>query len=771
MKIVSTLLLLTLTLAMFSSCNTTKKYDFKPWSIEANANEGYLTIHNEELGLVMQDIRLNFEEQGELHPSKNWTVTKEKAGLKIITGQPASSWEITVTDNGIDFSTETPGAVITGKAPAGEKRIPARTAGQDNDVMYTQMGFVSAANIHHLFDMNTDIMIKFPRNSRLKRDRQELTLMNITMPPGEGAEISLIRHYYDDVVGLSKYDHKGYKPAYSPIAGRFITAPTGWSSWYCYYMSPTEESLFAETDAIAEKLGAYGVKYIQLDAAYTRGLEANWLEWNKELYPKGGKAWFTYVISKGFIPGLWMNIYGANYENPAMAKEKYPENFYLRDKDGNLSPVCCSADKTVKRLDYTNPEVFEKHLKPLMETLVNDWGLGYVKAGGWGTWMDFFEKNKEKAFNPDMNSREVYRQTLKTLRDALGEEGYLLGCAMHEIGVGFDYFDGSRTGGDDYAEWFGRNHWSGGMQTFFKSLFGASYLNGITWWSDPDDVMVRDPLTMDEGRTIVSTIALSGQAYIFSDFVADFTKERLDNFLNSKYTIGWAKNFPHLVKPLPEEKLTLYRKTMPAMPIKAMDLYPYKTKPKCCPKPASFPKALDLKIGNFSGQYDVVTLYNWGETDTLKSLDLLNDLGLEEEGKYVAFDFWNQRTVKITGNIIEETVPSHGTLTLLIREKTGSPQLIATSRHITSAYSLKYCKWDKATLTMSGKAEDIPTEEFTIYIYSPVMPDVKNAIRINSSAVSYETKQLEPNLFSVTFKSEETSINWSLHFPESIKNR
>ncbi len=763
MKKLTIILFLLATPAIFMSCNHSKKYVINGWEIEVNNRAGTLSFTRDTLGDIIHDVHLFLNKGNDKKPLSHWSTLEENGTLRISTKNPQTEWTINITGSGIDISAPAPTAFVTGIAPAPEKRIPARVAGQDNDVMYTQMGFVSATNIHNLFDMKTDIMIRFPENSLLTRNEEDSTLMNIRFAPGEGDEISLINHYYDEVVGLAKYEVKGFKPAYKPIAGRFKTAPTGWSSWYCYYMSPTDETLYKETDAIAQKLKPYGLKYIQLDAAYTRGDSANYLEWYKGLFPGGGKAWFKHVIEKGFKPGLWMNIYGANYAKPAMA-DKYPENFYLKDKEGKLSPVCCSADKTVKRLDYTNPEVFEKHLKPLFETLVNEWGLGYLKAGGWGTWMDFYEKNKETAFNPQMNSREVYRRTLETVRNIFGEDNYLLGCSMHEIGVGFDYFDGSRTGGDDYANWGGKNHWSEGMQTFFHSLFGANYLNGITWWSDPDDVMVRDPLTLDEGRTIVSSISLSGQAYVFSDFVADFSKERLHKFLNSKFNIGWAKNYPDLVKPLPEEKVDLYRKTMPSMPIKAMDLYPYKTEAKCCPKPSSLPKALDLKINACTGQYDVVAMYNWTDADTLKVLDLHNDLGLVTNKDYVAFDFWNTGMIDVLGETIEAVIPRHGTLALIIRPETGHPQLMATSRHITAAKSIRSYRWDDTAKTMSGRSKTIPGDPYILYIYIPGHYKTEN-IKVDANGTSIAVHQTGQNLIAVEFgPSDKSDLTWSINF-------
>ena len=99
--------------------------------------------------------------------------------------------------------------------------------------------------------------------------------------------------------------------------------------------------MIIETDTLAEQLKAYGLEYIQLDACYTRGEEANYLDWNKEAFPKGGKWLFDYIRSKGLKPALWVNIYGSNYSK-AEIEESYPDDFYLRDKNGELSSACCT---------------------------------------------------------------------------------------------------------------------------------------------------------------------------------------------------------------------------------------------------------------------------------------------------------------------------------------------------------------------------------------------------------------------------------------------
>lgn len=758
---VKILMFVSVMVLVMAGCKKVTKHEQHGWVITADPITSTISITKNGLDTVADQVYLNLKNGNMVSPLSGWTISKENGKLLINTKEPEQTqWEFSISNLAIDVVCSSEDGFITGIAPAGEKRIPARIGSQDNGIMYTQMGFVSAANIYNLFDMQTDIMIRFTEESKLTRNKEDNRLMDIEVPVAAGNEFSIVEEYYTDVIGLSDNQKTDFKPVFKPISGRFETAPTGWSSWYCYYMSPDQENLVEETNALADKLKPYGLDYIQLDAAYTRGEEANWLEWNKEMYPNGGKWWFEQIREKGLKPGLWLNPHGANYVNPSMA-DKYPENFFLRDSLGNLSSACCSADSTVVRLDVTNPEVIEKHIRPLFNKLVNDWGFAYIKAGGWGTWMDYYEENRENAFNPDMDSREAYISVIAAIREEMGEDNYILGCAMHEIGVGFDYFDGSRTGGDDYANWTGEGHWSGGMQTFFNSLFGENWLNGICWWSDPDDVMIRDPLNMEEAKTIVSAISLSGQAYIISDFIAEFSKERLQDFLHSDYNIGWAGQFPDKVKALPDKKLELYRKTMPSMPIRAMDLYPFKNNGTCCPKPEEFPRALDLKVNSGSGMYDVVALFNWGDEKAKKVLDIKEDLGLESETGYLVFDFWDQKLSETSGEMIREEVPAHGTKALIIRKATENPQLLATSRHLTAACSIQEMNWNSEEKSLTGTSKTVPGDQYTLFIYMPENFEFDKT-RINAENITHKTHS--NNILEVGFTGKEEPVKWEIVF-------
>jgi len=594
--------------------------------------------------------------------------------------------------------------------------------------------------------------------------------MNIEVPIKKGNEFTLIRDYYTDIIGLSKYQVTDFKPVYKPYSGAFKTAHVGWDSWYCYYYLFNQEHLVAEVDAVAERLRPYGLESFMIDAGYTRGKEANWLEWNKEWYPKGGKWCFDYIREKGLKPGIWLNPEGSNYPNPEMA-EKYPEQFYLRDSKGNLAAASFAFDwrfspkPTVVKLDLTNPEVIQKHLRPLLSTFVDDWGLTHIKNDGWGRYMDYYDENRKNAHEPDTDSRQVFINMETAVREEMGRENYIGGICMHEVGVEFGLYDGSRMGPDNYGKWdSSRLHsWAKGMKPYFDSLFGANYLNGICFWVDPDDVMIRDPLTLDEAVTIVSSISLSGQQYLVSDFIAEFSEQRVHDLIHSEFLnrAAWIGEFPELVKALPKDKLELYAKTLPTMPIKAMDLYPFRCEPIRFPEPTEYPRALDLKVNSESGSYDVVALYNWENVNAVKTIYFHEDLGLEPDTEYLVFDFWDTKLLGRFRNKVREAVPLHGTKALIVRKACASPQLLATSRHLTGAYSIQEMNWDRQRQCLTGTSLTVPGDRYMLFFYVPEGYEFDKAF-VDSDEV---TGQVDANgLLEVAFVGKGEPVNWEIFF-------
>lgn len=200
------------------------------------------------------------------------------------------------------------------------------------------------------------------------------------------------------------------------------------------------------------------------------------------------------------------------------------------------------------------------------------------------------------------------------------------------------------------------------------------------------------------------------------------------------------------------------------MPIKAMDLYPYKCEPVRFPEPAGYPRAIDLKINAASGIYDVVSLYNWEEEKKDKVIDFQEDLGLEDLSEYLVFDYWNTKFLGISKDKIIEEVPPHGTKALIIRKKKNHPQLMATSRHLTGAYSIKKMHWDSGQNVLSGTSMAVAGKQYILFIHIP-NGYVFDRTMFEAKNIAYA---MHPSgMLEVSFTGEEMPVNWKISFRKS----
>ncbi|MCK4571687.1 alpha-galactosidase [candidate division WOR-3 bacterium] len=762
-----------LTISIFTllivNCGRAIPYSHEGWSITVDVRREFITIKHEDLGIVLKDIHLNLRKDAELFKLSGWDVKKNEGILTITTTEPeGTQWEFKITKEGVAIKSSAINGIITGIAPASGGRIPARVANQDNGVIYNSIGFVSARNIYNLFDRLTNTLIQFPKGSDLSRNSSNEELMDVTLPVIEGFEISLIPNYYTEVLGLYKYEP--YYPQYED-RHPFKRANTGWLNWYCYYMASNEEDMVKETDELAKTLKPYGLEYVQLDATYSEGGEANLLEWNKEKFPHGGKWLMQYIKSKGLRPGLWVNAYGANYPRGEFM-DKYPENWFLHDENGKVFGACCTADSTVAKLDFSNPEVFEKHLKPLFKTYVDDWGIEYLKDAGHGEWMFTYAENKDRVFDQSQDGVELYWEVQKIIRDIMGPKNWVMGCdaegGADRYCLGFGIFDSAFNIRDDvYAVWE-QYVWAPAMGTkmHLATIFCTNYLNDIVIYNDPDATMIRPPLTTDEAINNVSTTVLSGQSYTISDFMSQPTKERIKEMLAHSHG-SWGKEFPQLIKKLSDDRVELYKKTMPTMDITPIDLFPYRSKAEYAPLPDGYPdvdnlpKALDLKVNAASGIYDVVAIYNWLDEPDTKVISFGEDLGLDPEKEYLIFDFWNQELEGIFKENIHSEVPPHGVRVFVVRSLSNRPQLLATSRHITGAFSIKALKWNPTKLTLSGKSQAVPEASYSLFIYVP--PEVSvSKVDANTSNLSHNI--IQEHVLEVSFTGKKEPVKWMIEF-------
>jgi hypothetical protein len=335
--------------------------------------------------------------------------------------------------------------------------------------------------------------------------------------------------------------------------------------------------------------------------------------------------------------------------------------------------------------------------------------------------------------NPSGDGAELYRKTLADIRTTIGPKRYLLGCWGTPL-AGAGIMNGSRTGGDVVLGW-------GGFQVALQPTMAYYFLHNIVWYSDPDVLLVRAPLTLDQARVWATLEGLTGQALMSSDRLTDLSEERVE----------------------------LLRRVYPAVDIRPLDLFPSERNKRIW----------DLKINHLNRHYDVAGVFNFDTNQASQILLKWKDLGLPDDKPVHVFDFWNQEYLGAwpKGMVVDTAPTSCRVLTLL--PDNGGIQLISTSRHITQGWvDLAELSQNQTGDTFAGTSRVIKNDPYELRFVFPRGTNyrVKNAdahagrrhlpVKIFEhdgwAAVRMIPSKTEDIKWTVQFAATE-----SLHFPPS----
>ena len=138
----------------------------------------------------------------------------------------------------------------------------------------------------------------------------------------------------------------------------------------CLWGDPTTEKILPLIDAAADA----GCEYFCVDAGwYSDGPwwdgVGEWLP-AKERFPGGIREVMDKIREKGMIPGLWLEIEVMGVKSPKLG-ETSDDWFFMRHGKRVI-------DRFRYQLDFRNPEVV-RHANEVIDRLVNEYGVGYIK--------------------------------------------------------------------------------------------------------------------------------------------------------------------------------------------------------------------------------------------------------------------------------------------------------------------------------------------------------------------------------------------------------
>lgn len=414
---------------------------------------------------------------------------------------------------------------------------------------------------------------------------------------------------------------------------------TGWCTWYYFYGENTEEDVLKCLQKAREL--ALPLEFIIIDDGYQRAI-GDWLEVNRDKFPSGMKFLAEEIKKAGFRPALWVAPFAAG-ENSHLFAE-HPD-WILRDEKGE--PVLAWEHWGVHcySLDLSIPEV-RNWLKGLFATLHRDWGYEFFK-------LDFLFAGAMpgKRHNLRMTRAEALREGLRAIRESVGDKVYLLGCGA-PLGPSIGIVDAMRIGPDVHPDWapFWRDLSSASVENSIRNVMTRYFFHRRLWANDPDCVLIRtrddqSNLVLNEVRSLVSIVGLSGGAVVNSDNLPSLREGRL------KYL--WR-----ILPPYPEGARTV-------------DLFVREQ-----------PSIMVMKIEKPWGDWWVAGVINWNNRTVTTHLTL-EELGIPP-GRYHLYSYWRGRYLGVTdGPIILRRHQPHETVLLAIRPYINEPQLLSSTFHIT----------------------------------------------------------------------------------------
>jgi melibiase-like protein/beta-galactosidase-like protein len=289
-----------------------------------------------------------------------------------------------------------------------------------------------------------------------------------------------------------------------------VVTPAGWCSWYELYGKVTEDDVVANLELCAATFNRRDFRLIQLDDGYQKATG----DWDTNAKFPHGHRWLTDRIhAKGYQAGLWIAPFAVTDRSGIPAAHP---GWLLQQEEGK-GPIVWDTREDwggrVYSIDGAHPEV-RQWLHDLARRVVSEWGYDYLK-------IDFLHwAAAGVAHAGGLTHAEAYRRGLEAIRDGLGPEAFLLGCGaplQHAVGC----VNGMRIGTDVDASW-------GGLEGPARAAAMRGFYHRAAWLNDPDCLVVRPPLSLEEARAWTSVVAVSGGLALFSDNLPKLPAERLD---------------------------------------------------------------------------------------------------------------------------------------------------------------------------------------------------------------------------------------------------
>jgi len=414
--------------------------------------------------------------------------------------------------------------------------------------------------------------------------------------------------------------------------------PTGWCTWYRYFGFNTAQDVYANLGAIRRK--HLPLSLVMIDDGYQAAI-GDWLTLDSDRFTDMAAVAAT-IHREGRVPGIWIAPFGLADDSQTWVD--HPD-WAIRDEAGEPVLAWNHFGRPIYALDTTHPDAAD-WLHATLRTMRREWDYEAFKA-------DFLFAAALPGHRHDRQATraQALRQGLKLIRDAIGDDAFLLGCGA-PLGPAVGLVDGMRIGPDVSTSWeplLQGDLSAPGTANALRNSIARAYTHRRLWAADPDCLLARprgnnSQLTLYEARTLSTIITLTGGMLLDSDRVGD----------------------------LPPSRLTMLRQMLPPTDQVAYPLDLFER---------DLPEILILPVERPWGRWWLAGLINWDVHTRSIGIEI-GALGLPP-GRYHVYDQWRAMYLGETdGALPLPHQRPHETLLLLFKPVADYPDWLTSTFHL-----------------------------------------------------------------------------------------
>jgi len=460
-------------------------------------------------------------------------------------------------------------------------------------------------------------------------------------------------------------------------------------TWYAVMFNGCESAVLENAQKQKELFADYGANSIWVDWEWYHSLpfydenvdqSIHFFSPDPSRYSNGLKYVSDKIKEMGFVPALWVGVTNDPAWTDFMAENEH--SVYI-----NRNSWCGKYFYDLTNEAYLNdfiPRAFQQ---------VKDWGYEAVKWDCLPSTLEYGDIFHSHLTDPSLTTEQALRNVIQTARNTLGEDFYMLSCSGENdrtVLFASDIFDSARIGADIF-----------GWQEFIENCLDRtnrfySFHNNMIY-CDPDNLVIRPEYnTYDQAITRTSFVSL----------------------------LGLPVNLGDDLRNLPDDRIDMIRRALPALDIRPMDIREASQNPNMV--------LTNLLITMPYEEWNVVQVANLlTETNTI-TVDFDKDLHMDE-GCYLVYEYWTHKFLGIMNHSVTLELPAYASAVLSIRKYTGKKQLVSTSRHITQgAFDLVDVHVDEQG-NLCGRSKVIAGEPYVITYYDPE----KNAVLERAITTEY----------------------------------